>query len=193
MSDVRLPSFVAAESADPSASPRVAAVPATPGLMETVKRFEAAHAQRSIEGMRACFHDDALIESVASYGKPLGADETAEALRAAFNDGVYAIGDWAYEEIAPDTVLSWTGARHRRLGSGMSDETVYRLIMGRDGLMWRVTLFGSRADALADPQPDADGDRGARPAATPAADMKSAAPRDVNPPNRRLPGLRRRA
>ena len=149
MSEVRLPSFVEAESTNPSAPPRVAVVPETPRLLETLKRFESAHSRHSIEGMRACFHDGALIESVASSGQPLGADETAEALRDAFTDGVYAIGGWEYEEITPDTVLSWTGARHRRPDSGMRDEIVCRLITGRDGLMWRVKLFSSRAEALA--------------------------------------------
>jgi hypothetical protein len=121
-----------------------------PSLIETLRRFEAAHSRQSIDGMRACFHDEALIESVASFGQPLGADETAEALRAAFTDGVYAIGDWEYEQLAPDTVLSSTGARHRRRRrTGMTDETVCRLIIGRDGLIWRVRLFTSRAAALA--------------------------------------------
>jgi hypothetical protein len=140
----------AAKPADRRIPPRLQAVPATPGLMETLKRFEEAHRHQSIEGMRACFHDDALIESVASFGQPLGADETAEALRVAFGDGVYEIGDWEYEEVRPDTVLSWTGARHRRrIGLGMTDEIVYRLTTARDGLMWRVKLFGSRTEARA--------------------------------------------
>lgn len=125
-------------------------MPGPPSLMETLRRFESAHSRESIEEMRACFHDEASIESVASYGQPLGADETAEALRAAFTDGVYAIGDWEYEQIAPDTVLSTTGARHRRRPqTGMTDETVCRLITGRDGLMWNVKLFSSRTSALA--------------------------------------------
>ena len=120
-----------------------------PRLMETLARFESAHGRRAIEEMRACFHDDAQIESVASNGRPLGADATASALRAAFADPAYSIRDWAYEELAPDIVLSSTSARHRAPDSWLRDGGVCRLIVGRDGLMWKVKLFNSREEALA--------------------------------------------
>lgn len=123
---------------------------AAPTLMSTLKRFESAHGRGSVEEMRACFHDEALIESVASAGHQLGPDETAEALQAALQDGLYLIADWRYEEISPGVVLSWTAARHRSARGGVSHETVYRLTVGRDGLMWRVSLFPSRAEALAE-------------------------------------------
>jgi hypothetical protein len=118
-------------------------------LMETMKRFEAAHERGLVDATRACFHDGAIIESVASEGAPLTADATAEALREALSDGVYAIGDWSYEEIDPEVVLSWTTTRHRANGRGVQHETIYRLTSGRDGLMWRVKLFSSRDEALA--------------------------------------------
>ncbi|HEY4348374.1 MAG TPA: hypothetical protein VGM80_12360 [Gaiellaceae bacterium] len=116
--------------------------------METLKRFESAHRRVSVAAMRACFHDDALIESVASDGRPLDADRTVEALREALADGVYAIGDWQYEELEPTVVLSSTGARHRLADARIRDEMVFRLIVGRDGLMWRVKLFHTREEAL---------------------------------------------
>jgi len=118
-------------------------------LMATLLRFELAHRQRSVARMRACFADAALVESVASDGQVLGADDTVNAIAEAFSDGVYAIGDWQYEQLLPEVVLSWTGARHRADEGGMRDETVYRLISGQDGLMWRVKLFRNRTDALA--------------------------------------------
>lgn len=129
--------------------------PAGPGrarepspLMETLLRFESAHKRRSVAAMRACFADGAIIESVASGRRPLGADETAAALAEALRDHVYSIGDWRYEQITPEIILSITGARHLRPGSTMTDETVYRIVSGRNGLMWRVKLFGSRDEAL---------------------------------------------
>jgi hypothetical protein len=117
--------------------------------METMRRFEQAHQRRSVDGMRQCFHDDALIESVASDGSALGPDETVEALRDAMTDGMYLIAGWEYEPLAPELVLSSTTTRHRTTEGGHSHETVWRLTEGRDGLMWRVWLFYSRADALA--------------------------------------------
>jgi hypothetical protein len=120
-----------------------------PRLMEAVLRFEQAHRRRSVAEMRTCFHDEAMIESVASNGRALPPDEQAQALADAFDDGVYSIRDWRYEEIAPQIVLSWTGARHLLTDAGMRDEVVCRLHVGRDGLMWRVKLFRTRDEALA--------------------------------------------
>ncbi len=115
---------------------------------EMLHRFEEAHARHAIDEMRACLHDDALIESIASDGVALGPDETVEAIRLAYADGVYEIGDWQIEEIAPDVVLWWTGARHRLPDQRMRDEKVCRLTVAKDGLMWRVKLFRLRDLAL---------------------------------------------
>ena len=120
-----------------------------PPFLDTLLRFEAAHRRRLTEQMRSCFHDEALIESVASGGAALGPDETIEAIRLAYADGVYEIGDWRYEEITPDIILSSTGAKHRLPHQQMRDETVCRLMIGKDGLMWHVRLFNDRAQALA--------------------------------------------
>jgi hypothetical protein len=120
-----------------------------PRLMEALLRFEQAHRRRSVAEMRACFHDEAMIESVASNGRALPPDEQAEALATALDDGVYSIRDWRYEEVGPQIVLSWTGARHLVTEAGMRDEVVCRLHVGRDGLMWRVKLFRTRDEALA--------------------------------------------
>jgi hypothetical protein len=121
---------------------------AEPPLMEAMLRFEQAHRRRSLQEMRACFHDEALIESVASNGQALGPDETAEALGRAMNDGVYSIRDWRYEELEPQVALSWTGARRLVGDARMRDEVVCRLHVGRDGLMWRVKLVADREEAL---------------------------------------------
>jgi hypothetical protein len=120
-----------------------------PRLLETLLRFEQAHRRRSVPAMRACFHDEAMIESIASNGRALPPDEQADALESAFTDGVYSIRDWRYEEVGPQVVLSWTGARHLLGETGMRDEVVCRLHVGQNGLMWRVKLFHTREEALA--------------------------------------------
>lgn len=122
---------------------------AQPELMATLRRFERAHRLRSASLMRSCFRDDALVESVASNGAILGPDETVEAIDRALRDGVYVIDDWRYQTVAPATVLSTTRARHRLPTGAMRDETVHRLISGREGLMWRVRLFHRPDEALA--------------------------------------------
>jgi len=119
-----------------------------PRLLDALVRFERAHRRRSVKDMRACFHDEALIESVASNGQALGPDDTAEALDRALADGVYSIRDWQYEEISPEVVLSWTGARHLVGDARMRDEVVCRLHIGRNGLVWRVRLVSGREEAL---------------------------------------------
>jgi hypothetical protein len=123
--------------------------PARPELMATLRRFERAHRLRSASLMRSCFRDDALVESVASNGCILGPDETVQAIDEALRDGAYVIDDWRYQTVAAATVLSTTRARHRLPTGAMRDETVHRLISGREGLMWRVRLFRSPDEALA--------------------------------------------
>jgi len=118
-------------------------------LADTLRRFELALERGSLPEIRACFHEDAVIESVASDSYPLGPDATARAVAAALEDGVYMIYGWQHEELEPEVVLSISRARHRAGGGAIRDETVYRLISGRDGLMWRVKLFRSRDDAIA--------------------------------------------
>ena len=119
--------------------------------METLRRFEVAHNGKLLDQMRACFHDDASIESVASNGRALDPDATIEALAAAFNGGWYSIGDWTYQQIAPDLIVSCTSTRKLLPGGhGVSHDKVYRLTQGRDGLMWRVRLCASRAEAAAE-------------------------------------------
>jgi hypothetical protein len=115
---------------------------------ETLERFERAHADERVGDLRACFHDDAVIESIASGGLPLGPDETAEAIQRALTDGIYSIRGWQYEELEPELVLCGTAARHRMPNGGVIDHTVVRLMVGRDGLIWRVKMFERREQAL---------------------------------------------
>jgi len=119
-----------------------------PRLLEALLRFEQAHRRQSPRNLRACFHDEALVESVASRGQALGPDETVEALMDAFRDGVYSIRDWRHEEIAPQVVVSSASARRLIGDARMRDEAVCWLHVGRDGLIWRVKLFRSREEAL---------------------------------------------
>jgi hypothetical protein len=124
-------------------------VSGVPVLLDTLRRFESALERGSVEEVRTCFHDDAVIESVASDSHPLGPDATARAVAEALADGVYMIYGWQYEELGPEIILSVSRARYRDGGRAVRDETVYRLVSGRDGLMWRVKLFRARGDALA--------------------------------------------
>src|SRR5258707_519210 len=104
-----------------------------PTLIEVVKELERTHRKRQFEAMRLCFHDEALIESVAA-GTVLGPDETVAAIEEAFRDGIYSMGRWTIDSLEPDVVLAWAGVRHRPDATGrISDNTVYWLVTGRDG------------------------------------------------------------
>jgi len=107
-------------------------------LLETLARYERAHVEHNGELLRSCFHDDAVIESVASDGEPLGADATAELIRQALVDGVYSIREWQCEVHTPEIVLVTVCARHSFQPGGIADETVFRVVVGRDGLIWRA-------------------------------------------------------
>lgn len=121
----------------------------SPGtLRATLARYERAHVEHNGELLRSCFHDDALIESVASDGRPLGPDETAELIRKALVDGVYSIRKWHYDELAPEIVLVTVRARHSFQPGGIADETVFRVVVGRDGLLWRARGYATHEAAL---------------------------------------------
>jgi aminoglycoside phosphotransferase (APT) family kinase protein len=127
-------------------------VPPSPeaDLLELLARFEHAHKRRLWDEMRECFHDEARIESVAAGGV-LGPAETVDAVRAAFDEGIYSMSDWELEQLGdPDAALAWAGVRHRPAGSParISDATIYWLVTGRDGLVWRVRIFRDRSSAL---------------------------------------------
>jgi hypothetical protein len=133
------------------ASTDIGVLPVRPALVGVIEKLQRAHQDRAWRDMRECFHDEALIESVAA-GKALGPDETVAAIRSAFADGIYAMSDWTIEPLPdnPNIVIAWAGVRHRaRDGTGrISDATVYWLVSGRDGLMWRVRIFGDRTTTL---------------------------------------------
>ena len=117
-------------------------------LRETLARYERAHVECNSELLRSCFHDDALIESVASDGEPLGADETVDLVGKSLVDGVYSIREWHYEEHTPEILLVRVGARHSFPPSGIVDEAIFRVVVGRDGLMWRARGYATHEAAL---------------------------------------------
>ena len=117
-------------------------------LRATLARYEQAHVEHNGELLRSCFHDDAVIESVASDGMPLGPDATAELIRKALVDGVYSIRKWHYEVHTPEIVLVTVGARHSFQPGGIADETVFRVVVGRDGLIWRARGYATHEAGL---------------------------------------------
>ena len=120
-----------------------------PDLLASLRLFEEAHTKRTVEGLRAAFHDDASVETFASGGRPLGPDQTVEAIRAALEDEFFELGDWRHEPLAPTVALVVTTIRYHVTASHIRHTTVYRLISGKDGLIWRGKLFRAHADAVA--------------------------------------------
>src|SRR4051794_35553396 len=99
-----------------------------PSLLATMRRFELGHEQGSEQVMRSCFHDEAVMETVASGARPLGPDATAAVLATAMRrDPFYVLGRWELEPIAEDVVLSVVPVRQRSETGGISHWTVYSL------------------------------------------------------------------
>ena len=97
--------------------------------------------------MRACCHDDAIIDSVTAAAA-LGPDETVAAVRAAYQAGVYGVSPWKHEEIDDGAVLSSGAVQYRPTPGTMRDAVFYWVTTGKDGLMWRVKAFRERDAAL---------------------------------------------
>src|SRR4051794_5437753 len=104
-------------------------------LMTTLRRFERAHKAGAVHGLGACSRDGAIIDSVASGGRALGADATADAPRDAFAASLYLITDWSYEPLSDDLVIVTSTVRHRSSNGGASHHVVHRATVGRNGLI----------------------------------------------------------
>ncbi|HWE82890.1 MAG TPA: hypothetical protein VG265_14660 [Gaiellaceae bacterium] len=125
------------------------ALEVAPRLLDAVREAQRTQRQGG-PALRACFDDEARIESVAAGGA-YDPDESVRRIEAAFSGGVYSPGEWEFEEIRPDVVLSSTNIRHRppSAPAGQTvDAALFWLMTGRRGLIWRVRVFNSRVDAL---------------------------------------------
>jgi hypothetical protein len=119
-------------------------------VLGTLQLWDAAKNTLRRDEMRACLHDAALVETVASEWGAVGADEAVEAIRTALQcDPFYLEGVWLYDELAPEVVWTAMPVRERSESGGERHECVHRLTSGRGGLIWRQRLFRSRADAVA--------------------------------------------
>jgi hypothetical protein len=116
-------------------------------MCTVVARFNVAIRKQKWVEMRACCHDDAIIDSVTA-GDARGADETVAAVRAAYRDGVYQVSEWTHEPIAGGAVISRGGVQYRPAPGRMRDSDFHWLTTGKDGLIWRVKAFEDRQSAL---------------------------------------------
>jgi hypothetical protein len=116
----------------------------------TLQLWDAAKNTLCLGEMRACLDDGALVETVASEWRAVGADEAVEAIRAALQrDPFYLEGVWWYDELAPEVVLTAMPVCERAASGGILQQSVQRLTSGRGGLIWRQRLFRSRENAVA--------------------------------------------
>jgi hypothetical protein len=118
-------------------------------LLGTLQLWDAAKTTLRLDEMRACLHDQAVMETVASEWRAVGADEAVDRIRAALlRDPLYLEGVWFYDEVAPEVVLTAMPVRERSAGGGVRQHGVYRLTSGSGGLIWRQRLFTSREQAV---------------------------------------------
>jgi hypothetical protein len=121
-----------------------------PSLMETMAMCEVAKKRGQLDVLLACLCPEALIETIASDWRAVSPSEAVEAIQAALGrDPYYLEGQWGYEQLAPDAVLTTTPVRERSSGGGVRHRTVYRITTGREGLIRRQRLFRTRDEAIA--------------------------------------------
>jgi hypothetical protein len=120
-------------------------------FVATIERIEHVRLTGPWPELRELFHDEARLESIASSGV-YGPDETVEAMRVAALDGVYAMGPWRIETLEANVVLLHSTMRHLAKlpngKSGMTDASYVWLMVGRDGLLWRMKIFHTRDAAI---------------------------------------------
>jgi hypothetical protein len=117
-------------------------------ILQLVARFEDALTKRSWERIRALFHDDARIESVAAGIQAHGPDETVAAMRSSAQGGIYMLGAWTTETLGSDAAVVYSRMRHHVAKGAITDEGLYWLMTLRGDLFWRVRIFRDRVAAL---------------------------------------------
>ena len=107
----------------PPKSPDQDAPVADFSLLGTLQLWDGAKDELRPEEMRACLHDGAIVETVASQWRPVGADEAVEAIRTALRrDPFYLEGAWLYDELEPGVVLTEMPVRERSSSRGVIRE-----------------------------------------------------------------------
>jgi hypothetical protein len=123
----------------------------SPSLLETVERIAQLRLTGPWPELRKLMHEDARLESIAAGGL-FGPDETVNAMRLAAADGVYTMGDWRIEELGGNALLLLSTMRHLAKlpngAKGMTDASYVWLMIGRDGLLWRMKIFRNKASAV---------------------------------------------
>lgn len=119
-----------------------------PHILQLVARFEDALAKRAWASIRALFHDDARIESVAAGIQANGPDTTVAAMRASAEGGIYTLGAWTTETLGPEAAIVYSRMRHHVAKGAITDQGHYWLMTLRGDLFWRVRIFGDRAAAI---------------------------------------------
>lgn len=74
-------------------------------LIETVAALEVAKRQGDSTTILACVRPDAIVETIATMGRPGTAEEAVAANEALLRDDPYYLeGRWEYEQVAPGAV-----------------------------------------------------------------------------------------
>lgn len=119
-------------------------------LLGTLQLWDSAKDRARLDEMRACLHDEAVLETVASNGRALGPDRAVDTIRRALqHDRFYLEGPWVYDELESEIVLTGIPVRGRLPSGLLRRYRVHRLTSGSGGLIWRQRICGSRSEALA--------------------------------------------
>lgn len=119
--------------------------PARPS--DLAESLRAALEEQDWTRLRSLYHPDARIATVLSRGRPLGADESVGAIRAAVEAGTYA-SDWMHmEDLDEHAVLTIGGVRTSPDEGRVVRQTCW-VSTFRDGLVYRTVAFASVPEAL---------------------------------------------
>ena len=125
--------------------------PGRPSFFESVEQIGRLRLRGPWPELRKLFHEDARVESIAAGGVA-GPDQTVAAMRQAANDGVYTMGDWRIEQIDDRALLLHSTMRHLTTlpngKQGMTDSSYIWLMVGLDGLLWRMKIFHTKEAAI---------------------------------------------
>jgi hypothetical protein len=113
--------------------------------LRLLEAITEAFTTRDWASLRALYHDDARISSVAAGDRILGADELMEIL-AGIESGSYATDDAETVALGDDAVVVWGLVRQRYETETRFTPNAWVLTF-RDGLVWRSRAYSSVDEA----------------------------------------------
>jgi hypothetical protein len=118
-----------------------------PSAVELVRPMVSMYRRGNWDGLRSCYHEDALLCTLSSGTVPVSGDETIELLQEHEKTLFELSEELEFVRFDEDACVVEGRARYPLEGGGFADSHIFWLFTFKDGLMYRSAFFHSRSEA----------------------------------------------